>query len=260
MVRVGLAVGGAALVLAGAAALTWSQADSEDTRTVPVDGIGSVQLAGGSGGVQVRYEPGARGEVRERVHRFGFWSGGAGAGHRVEGDRLVLDTGCGWNCGVEYWVTLPTPVPVRGELGSGSLDVDGMASVDARVGSGGVDVRKVDGPVRVDASSGSVSLAELGGDVEVRSSSGGVDASDLRGARFTADVGSGGVSARLTAPQSVDISTGSGGIDLDVPPGAYRVESDTGSGGEEIDVQRDPNAQRSLRVSTGSGSIQVRAS
>ncbi|GAA2815630.1 DUF4097 family beta strand repeat-containing protein [Saccharopolyspora taberi] len=258
MVRVGLAVGGAALVLAGAAALTWSQADYEEIRTVPLEGIGSVQLAGGAGGIEVRYEPGARGEVREKVHRAALWGGGADAGHRVEGDRLVLGTSCGWNCGVDYSVTLPTPVPVRGELGSGSLDVDGMASVDARVASGGVHVRRVDGPVLVDSRSGEVVLADLGGDVEVRGRSGGVDARELRGERFVADVASGSVSARLTAPRTVDVSSGSGGIDLAVPRGAYRVDSDTGSGGEEIGVQRDPNSQQSIRVSTRSGSIEVK--
>ncbi|GAA2815622.1 DUF4097 family beta strand repeat-containing protein [Saccharopolyspora taberi] len=259
MVRVGLAVGGAVLVLLGGAALTWASVPGAAESTVtPVDGISGVELNGGSGDVEIRYVPGARGEVREEVRRSWWGGGGSGPAHRVEGGELRLDAECGWNCEVRYWVTLPAPVPVSGELGSGDLDVDGMTSVDARVGSGGVELRRVAGPVVVKASSGEVTLKDIGGDVDVESSSGGIDADDLRGARFRADVSSGSVSARLAAPQDVDIHTGSGGIDLSVPSGGYRVESDTGSGGEEIGVAQDPNAPRQLRLSTGSGSIEVK--
>ncbi|QUH05516.1 DUF4097 family beta strand repeat protein [Saccharopolyspora erythraea] len=257
MARVGLAVGGAALVLLGGAALAWGQFGGQDrTRTVPVDGVSAVELLEGSGSVAVRYEPGARGEVQERISSSGFWGGGESR-LRVDGGRLVLDTSCGWNCSVDYQVTLPAPVPVTGELGSGDLEVAGMASVDARLGSGGADVRDVAGAVSVETGSGSVSLAGLGGDVDVRTGSGGVDGRELRGGRFRAELSSGTVAAELTAPQEVDVRTSSGGIELEVPQGAYRVRADTGSGGEEIDVTQDPNAPRSLELSTGSGSIQV---
>ncbi|CAM06369.1 putative adhesin [Saccharopolyspora erythraea NRRL 2338] len=255
MARVGLAVGGAALVLLGGAALAWGQIGGrEQTRTVPVDGVSAVELIGGAGSVEVRYAPGARGEVQERISSS--WGGGDSR-LRVDGGRLVLDTDCGWNCSVDYQVTLPAPVPVTGELGSGDLEVAGMASVDARLGSGGADVRDVAGAVSVETGSGSVSLAGLGGDVDVRTGSGGVDGRDLRGGRFRAELGSGTAAAELTAPQEVDVRTSSGGIELEVPQGAYRVRADTGSGGEEIGVTQDPNAPRSLELSTGSGSIQV---
>ena len=53
------------------------------------------------------------------------------------------------------------------------------------------------------------------------------------------------------------VETGSGDIELTVPPGAYAVKSRTGSGEEEIEVPVDPNARQELLLSTGSGSIRV---
>ncbi|MEU5849265.1 DUF4097 family beta strand repeat-containing protein [Saccharopolyspora shandongensis] len=316
MARVGLAVGGAALVLIGGAAMFAWPKSSVQERTTALDGIDRIELAGGSGEVEVRHKPGARAEVVQRVHRWEgmFWGGGTTdeIEHRVEGGALVLSTDCGWNCSVDYEVTLPVSVPVQGNLGSGGLDVAGMRSVQAetesgevrigdiggpvavRTGSGGVLVTRVNGPVDAETGSGEISLEEIGGEARMRTGSGGVSArgvdgsvdantgsgeitlagiggrvtaesgsggisgEDLRGAEIVAKAESGDVDLRLTAPQSVDASTGSGGIELTVPGDHYRVEAEAGSGGVDVGVVRDPAAAKRLTLSTGSGGITVR--
>ncbi len=320
MARVGLAVGGAALVLIGGAALFGWPSSSAQERSTGLDGIDRVELAGGAGNVEVRHAPGARAEIVQRVHRWesAFLGGGGGGGdateikHRVEGGALVLPTGCGWNCSVDYQVTLPVSVPVHGNLDSGDLDVVGMQSVqaetgsgevllseiggpvDVRTGSGGVSVTQVRGPVDAETGSGEITLAEIGGEVRAHTGSGGVSVSDVDGpvdadtgsgeitlheigGRVGVETGSGGISGRglrgagvvakaesgdveleLVSPQTVEVSTGSGGIELTVPGDRYRVDTDSGSGGVDVDVAQDPAAVKRLTLSSGSGEIRVK--
>ncbi|MGW3469020.1 DUF4097 family beta strand repeat-containing protein [Saccharopolyspora sp. NPDC000995] len=317
MARVGLAVGGAALVLIGGAGLFGWPSSSVQERSTGLDGIDRVELAGGAGDIEVRHAPGARAEIVQRVHRWesAFLGGGGDATeikHRVEGGALVLPTGCGWNCTVDYQVTLPTSVPVRGNLDSGGLDAVGMQSVqaetgsgevllseiggpvDVRTGSGGVSVTRVRGPVDAETGSGEITLAEIGGEVRARTGSGGVSVSDVDGpvdantgsgeitlheigGRVGVETGSGGISGRglrgpgvlakaesgdveleLVSPQTVEVSTGSGGIELTVPGDRYRVDTDSGSGGVDVDVAQDPAAVKRLTLSSGSGEISVK--
>lgn len=301
--RVGLMIGGAVLVLAGAGVLANEVVSTEaEVRRSPLDGVSDVRLEPGSGSVQIVRGPG-RAEVEQSVSRWTWpWQGGDPSPdyHRVEGATLVLDTDCGDRCEVSYRVRLPEDVPVSGRLESGTLDVRGMRSVTAEVGSGAIGVREVGGPVDVGTGAGSVRVRELTGPVDVRTSSGSVRAAGLHGDRFTARTGSGGVrmvnvagrvdvesgsgsidgqrvdGANLAAhsgagsislgvldPRQVVVDTGSGSLDVTVPRGlgAYRVDSgDRGTGGTEIGVPQDPAADRHLQLSTGSGSVRVRES
>ncbi|MER7079207.1 Putative adhesin [Saccharopolyspora kobensis] len=279
MARVGLAIGGAALVLIGGAVAFGGPLSTTQQRTDPVIGVDRVRLGDGSGSVEIRYEPGGRGEITQKVERWGaaLWGGSDEVEHRVEGGELVLETDCGWNCDVSYEVTLPAQVPVEGRLGSGGLTVVGMRSVQAEISSGSVELRDIAGPVGVRASSGgvrvsgtdspvdvrsnsgSIELADLGGRVEAETGSGGITGTGLRGAEIVASSGSGSIELELTGPQRAEVSTGSGGIDLVVPADRYRVDTDTGSGGADIQVPQDPTAAKRLTLSSGSGSISVRS-
>lgn len=279
MARMGLAVGGAVLVLIGGAVAFWGPLSTTQQRTDPVAAVDRVRLGDGAGSVQVRYEPGGRGEITQKVERWGAapWGGGNEVQYRVDGGELVLDTDCGWNCSASYEVVLPAQVPVEGELGSGGLTVVGMRSVQAEVGSGSVEARDIaewvevragsgevrvsgtDSPVVVRSSSGSIELADLGGRVEAEASSGEITGTGLRGAEIVATSSSGSIELELTGPQRAEVSTSSGGIDLVVPADLYRVDTDTGSGGEDIQVTRDPSAEKRLTLSSSSGHISVRS-
>lgn len=258
MVRAGLAVGGVALLLAGASVLTWGGFDDAEARTTALGDIRGIEIGDGSGSVDVRYEPGVRAEVEQRQDRWwAGWSPTPEARHSVRDGELFLDTDCGFRCSVDYVVTLPKRVAVTGELGSGSLDIAGMSSVEVDVGSGSILVRDVPGPVTARTGSGNIELDDLGGRIDVDTGSGGIEGRNLRGGDITARTDSGGVTLGLSSPRSVDVDTGSGRIELTVPRGPYRVDAETGSGTAEIDVGRDPDAERSLTLSTGSGGIEV---
>lgn len=258
MVRTGLAVAGAALVLIGGGVLSWGPfSGSPEARATQLGGIDSVELVGGRGDVEVRLAPGGAARVEERPSSRWFGADQDGFTHRVEGGKLLLDGDCGWNCAVDYVVTLPAAVPIEGDLGSGSLGVVGMSSVEAEVGSGAVSVRDVAGQVRVRTGSGSIELAELGGDLDVRTGSGEIEGSGILGRDVDARTTSGDIELRLLDPGKLEAETGSGEIALSVPSDEYRVDADTGSGDTEIDVAQDANAARELSLSSGSGDIRV---
>jgi len=161
------------------------------------------------------------------------------------------------------------------DTGSGSATVSGVrGSLSVDTGSGSVSVRDVEGDevlidtgsggvtggglrarsVRVDTGSGSIELDAVSApEVALDTGSGSVDIALLRDVdALEVDTGSGSVTIR--APQDlggvVDLSTGSGGIDLDF---AVQVRS----------VRRDEvhgtlgDGRGTIRIDTGSGGIRL---
>lgn len=255
MVRTGLAVAGAACLLVAGAVVSWGWGEQGGREVVTaLPGITEVRLADATGEVRIRYESGARAEVRERVRTWPV--GDDGPRHRVEGGALVLP-GCGSGCSVDYEVTLPGPVPVTGAGAAGSLEVAGMGSVDVETAVGSVDISDVSGPVRVRGSSGGIDLRDIDGDVDVTTGSGGIDGEGLGGGSIVVGADTGSIDLELTGPRVVRATTGTGGIELGVPDEAYRVDAGTGTGSRDVDVDTDPDSPRLLELRTGTGSIEV---
>jgi DUF4097 and DUF4098 domain-containing protein YvlB len=73
------------------------------------------------------------------------------------------------------------------------------------------------------------------------------------------ETGSGSIDVGfVSAPDDLDLQAGSGSVNVAVPVGSYRLDLDTGSGSIElVDVTDDPGSPRSIRVRTGSGSVQI---
>lgn len=225
-----------------------------------VDGVGSVSIR--TGDVPV---------VRRTVRHTGDRPG---ATHRVEGDALVLE-GCGGErCWVEYEVVVPRGSTVAGDVMSGDVTVEGVASVDLRASSGDVVVRRVAGAVNVAVSSGSVELTEVGervnveaasGDVtvrdvaavNVRATSGRVEATGVAG-EVDVEVQSGDVVVRLVEAGSVRAHASSGNIDVTVPRGPYRLALSAGSGAVDSSVADDAGAADRLELAASSGDVTVR--
>jgi hypothetical protein len=171
---------------------------------------------------------------------------------------------------------------VRLRSASGSVrceDVSG-GDVDLDTASGSVRLFNAAqvGDCRAHSSSGSVHLHHVQAEaIRMDSSSGGVTGEDLNCARLKGGSGSGHVSAAFSpsAPNNVvaDLGTGSGGINVTLPPGfAGRVDLSVGSGSVHIDqpvtVRGEIGRKHitgtigegtgSLTAHTGSGSISVR--
>jgi hypothetical protein len=250
---------GALLILAGAALAVWSFGDreSDDTHRVS-DKISVVELTGHDSDVTIEVSDSAETTVKEKRS---FWLINRGAAYRVEGDKLILDGDCGWNCGADFTVTVPRNTRVTGELHSGNLTVSGVSEVNVQERSGDIAVDNVTGPVKVKSNSGEVRLGDVAGPVDVEVNSGEIKADALHGT-VKAKANSGDVEVTLAAPSDVTIEGGSGDVKVTVPHGSYAVQTDTGSGEVDDDeVVPDPTApEHRLNLSTRSGDISVRQS
>jgi DUF4097 and DUF4098 domain-containing protein YvlB len=162
--------------------------------------------------------------------------------------------------------------------GSGAIDLENvLGQVQARTGSGGVQMRGIDGDVTAGTGSGGIQLSDLAGSLNARTGSGSVRVERLKaGENLSVSTGSGGVSVEgdLAAARNIALRTGSGGVTLESSaPLSLRLELSTGSGSLNVDVaslSQVESSRRSFRaqvgggdgsakVSTGSGSIRIRA-
>ncbi|HEU0054565.1 MAG TPA: DUF4097 family beta strand repeat-containing protein [Longimicrobium sp.] len=203
--------------------------------------------------------------------------GSFGGGGRVFGGRRVTVSGSGR--GVRAWADVRVLVPRGGQVavhqGVGSVEVrdvngelrvktasaavrtedtEGALTVD--VGSGGVEVSDADGAVSIDTGSGGVRLNNVRGpSLMVDTGSGGVRGENIRAERVNVDVGSGGVTLEEVDARNVRIDTGSGSVDVEFAGDAESVVIDTGSGGVTVALPERFGAE--LDIDTGSGGISV---
>ncbi|MBN6035791.1 DUF4097 family beta strand repeat-containing protein [Amycolatopsis sp. 195334CR] len=255
MARPGLAIGGIALIVAGAAIGFgwWWPSTSEATAQVDTK-IQRVRLASDSGSVHVRAADVQQSTV---VQRFDYRWGEPDQSYSVNGDELVL-ADCGNWCSVDYDVVVPFGTTVSGDADSGEIVLTGVASADVTADSGSVDVRNVAGPVTVQVSSGNVTLADLGSTAKVVANSGKISGTGLKGS-VDAQADSGDIELVMAAAQEVKAHADSGEVEVTVPPGTYRVEGDTDSGSRDISIPTGGGGTAVLlQLNTESGDVTVR--
>jgi DUF4097 and DUF4098 domain-containing protein YvlB len=206
---------------------------SDQVSTIEIDEPGgSVTVLGveGATGIEVSRTVSYRGERPE------------GETHEVDGDVLVL-SGCGRNCSVEYTIELPVGVDVRGSTSNGSIELTGVNAVE------------------VSTNNGRVELDDVTGRIDAETSNGRIEGRNLAGAGVRARTSNGAVDLRLTTPQDVDARTSNGAIDLEVPTGAgYRVETDTSNGSVDVETDEDAAGEFLLDLATSNGAITVTGS
>ncbi|GAA1839604.1 DUF4097 family beta strand repeat-containing protein [Agromyces salentinus] len=163
-----------------------------------------------------------------------------GATAEVVDDVLVL-SGCGRNCTIDYTVELPAGVDVRGDTSNGAIRLIGVNEVD------------------VSTSNGAIRLDDVTGAVEAETSNGRIEGRGLAGAGIRVSTSNGGIELRLSAPQDVHARSSNGAIDLDVPTGeaGYRVTTDTSNGSVDVDIDEDSDGEFELDLATSNGSITV---
>ncbi|MGV9773056.1 DUF4097 family beta strand repeat-containing protein [Streptosporangium sp. NPDC003464] len=178
----------------------------------------------GSGDIVVTGSDRSGARVTETLH----WSGDSGdrptTEHPVAGGTLSLRHKCPkGNCSVDYRIEIPKGLSVKLDTGSGNLTLRGLE-----------------------------------GEVEADTGSGTVEAGTLGSKRFTAETGSGEVEVKFTsAPDHVEVRTGSGGATVRLPQGSYDVTAEAGAGEKVVQVTDDPSAPRTVVVRTGSGDAKV---
>ncbi len=142
--------------------------------------------------------------------------------------------------------------PVEASTGSGGIRVENTGGrVQARTGSGNIVVTRAGGSVTATTGSGSVQLSEVNGEGEAQTGSGNITVSGATGA-VRARAGSGRV--RIERAQAeVEAHSASGGVEVDGNPKSARWDLRTGSG--SINVSLPPGTPFELDAHTGSGSI-----
>ena len=228
---------GAALALSGCGLLTPPERFSDDAtldeqvHTIEIDQpAGSVVVQGDADATEV--------EVSRTVSYHGDRE--IGSTFEVDDGVLVL-SGCGRHCTVEYTIELPPGVDVRGATSNGAIELTKVNEVD------------------VATNNGRVELDDVTGTVEVETSNGRIEGRGLAGTGVRASTSNGGIELRLAAPQDVEARTSNGAIDLAVPVGdaGYRVTTDTSNGSVDVGIDEDSDGEFALDLATSNGSIRV---
>jgi DUF4097 and DUF4098 domain-containing protein YvlB len=250
---------GAGLVLTGVVLALWGFADrdADDTRSI-TQKISVVQLDAGSGNVRIEVGDSAGTTVEE--HRE-YWLLNTGKAHHVEGDKLVLDGDCGWQCEADFVVTVPRGTKVTGNSASGDVVLQGVGDVDLDASSGDVTATDLTGAVTLDLASGDVTVDGAAHAVDLETKSG-----DIKAGRLTGDgpvqamAASGDIELDLDAPMSVTAEGRSGDVQVHVPltsGASYNVDAVTRSGDTDVQIRHDPNGTHTLKLSTASGDVEV---
>ena len=151
------------------------------------------------------------------------------------------------------WSNTTTSVHPNGTWGKG-LGGRGSRRIEIKGGgSGGVNVEKCSGELKIDIGSGAVKVAGFEGVLDIDTGSGSVDVSDVRGASVRLDTGSGGVAGQRITTSDLYVDTGSGSVSMSALD-AKKGKIDTGSGGVTLALL---NRTADLDIDTGSGSVRV---
>ncbi|HWO68723.1 MAG TPA: DUF4097 family beta strand repeat-containing protein [Umezawaea sp.] len=271
-----LAVAAVATTMSLSSCVRIAQESSSDDYTVN-DRISSVQIDNDGGDVKVRSVEGAGATTIKRTLRYGkAASKPNGPTHQVSGDVLTLK-GCGNGCEASYEVAVPSKdTTVKGEVGSGDLEVQDLASVDVNLGSGNATLRGIAGAVRVENGSGDLNGDGITGDVTAKIGSGNARLSGVTGAvtvvnssgdiraekvdgDVNAEASSGNVVVELAEQHNVKATSSSGDVTVTVPNAGYRVVVDSNSGDKKVGVKNDASSQFELNLTAKSGDLTLSA-
>ncbi|BCJ63780.1 hypothetical protein GCM10009779_47650 [Polymorphospora rubra] len=250
---IAVVAGAAALfAIAGCGSVSERELDFNSTEEVR---ISEILVVSGSGNVTVRTSARSNVEIDRTVKYRG---GEPDRTYRLDGTTLRIETGCGQWCSASYEIDAPEGVAIRGENGSGNVDLTGVAEVDLKVGSGSITVTGATGSVKVETGSGDIKVSDPGAAFTAKAGSGSVTGTGLGAGPVSVEGNSGDVALTLVQQVGVRAHAESGNVTVTTPAGSYRVTTDTGSGKATIEVVNDPQAATHFDLKTGSGDITVK--
>lgn len=193
------------------------------------------------------------------------------------GDRLVLTHRCdwwlSWSCSGSLDVTVPADTEVTVRTANGEVQATGLAQdVDLDSSNGDVEAADIDGDVTARSSNGRVVVAGATGEVTATSSNGDVEVSDA-GGDATADSSNGDVTVDGAAGAKVTATSDNGTVEVRGAQGNVRAESsngdvtvyggdepvaltiDTSNGSQTIEAPTDPDADRTVRITSSNGDV-----
>jgi hypothetical protein len=241
-------------------------AEGSFERTMQVTGPVELSVRTGSGRIRVFAGPGDTVKVAARLRSSNSWfSGDVNARIReIEKNPPVEQTGnsirlgrfadesVSRNISISYDVTVPERTTLNARTGSGGIDIgDLTGTVDANTGSGSITIGRITGPVTAGTGSGGITVSG-GGSLNARTGSGSIRGSAIGGA-VTATSGSGSVRIAKTGTGDVDVSSSSGEVEVTGVDGAARVSASSGS----IVVEGRPSGSWDVHSSSGQVTLRV---
>jgi len=254
-----------ALVLCLAAAAC-GQSTGSFHRSLRVQGPVTLNVATGSGAIQVTGAPGSAVVVDATIRQSENWwqAPDPNAIRQIEQNPPIEQSGNTilvrrvsepWSerISISYVITTPPDTAIEAHSGSGHIEISGLkGNADLEAGSGSLDVRDLDGNLHAQTGSGRITFGRVSGEVRVSAGSGSING-DEAGGRLGATTGSGHISVRKL-DRGGELHTGSGGIDLDeVSGGDLSAHGASGS----LRISGILGANQSWNLSTASGRILV---
>ncbi len=244
-----------------AASATAFGAEGEFHRALKVSGTVNLQIETGSGSIRVH--TGSPNELSVIGHiRSDRWSEtSSDAIRKIEDNPPIQQSGNDIRIGhiddpelrrhisISYEVTVPPSTELHSSTGSGDQEIAGIAGpLDARTGSGSLNLRDIGAGVRAESGSGAIEISGAKGSVYAHTGSGSIVAKDVAGG-FDGQTGSRNLKLEQTSQRSVRAQTGSGDLELRNLRGSVQAQSGSGS----IRADGDPTGQWTLH--TGSGGV-----
>jgi DUF4097 and DUF4098 domain-containing protein YvlB len=234
-------------------------------RTLQVTGPVNLDLATGSGSINVRTGSSSQVEVTGRI-KVTNWFGGDAEERvkRIEANPPIQqsgndirighinDTELLHNISISYDLVVPAETQLRSHTGSGSQSVEGLRKqIEIEAGSGSLKISDIDDTVRAETGSGEISVDRVKENVRTKAGSGSIRATDIAGG-FEGQTGSGHITLEQTASGSVHADTGSGGMELRGVRGSLEAEAGSGT------ISAEGNPTGAWTVHSGSGNIRLK--
>lgn len=220
-----------------------------ETRTVDVHGVDELEVSVDAASLRLEFA-----DVSEATLEV---TSGLGAGAwTLENEDGTLRVETPERFGPRWWIfadqeratlTLPERLAASDlgasmDLAAGELALDGtFGDLEIEVGAGRL---SVDGSARTLAADLSAGGAEI-------------DLADVTEAEFSVSAGT--IDARLSgaAPRAVTVQVSAGGLDLELPGGAYDVRSDVSAGDFENGLDAQAGARNTVDVTVSAGTVTI---
>jgi DUF4097 and DUF4098 domain-containing protein YvlB len=255
-------------------------------RTLAVSGPVSLDVRTGSGDIQIRVGAGDSVRIigRIRARTFFFDDDPASRVAKIQSQPPIEQTGATIRIGhhtgedplyrnvrINYEITVPPNTQVRSHTGSGDQMIGNVRTVEARTGSGDIEIAQAGGDVQATTGSGDIDVERAEGTLVASTGSGDIHAGAVSGG-LKARTGSGNVEVMQIGRAEIDVRTGSGDVTLGLDSNAaFNLSARTGSGSirtthpltvtGEVSRHRLQGAVRgggsNVSISTGSGSILI---
>jgi DUF4097 and DUF4098 domain-containing protein YvlB len=248
------------------------QAEGSFDRTLNASGTIDLDVATGSGSIQIRLGSGNSVEIHGRIrgsnNRFISDQDVQNAIRRIESNPPIeqsgqsirigrtLDRDAEQHISISYEIIAPAQSNLRAHTGSGPVSIDGISGrINTGTGSGEITLRNIQGDLQANTGSGRIQATGLRGGVRMTTGSGGIQVEGEQTAQWELQTGSGGIDVRLPRSASFDLSahTGSGGISVNFP---LTLSGQIDANRRNV-VGRVGSGQFPLSARTGSGHIRI---